>query len=295
MIVIKFGGSSVKNGDGARRVVRVVKTAKSTGAAVLVVVSALELVTRLLVNLAEFIENGNKSEVNNRINSLIQLHRCLSISLGIPCGRAEQALQEFDDLRLLEPCGNPPRLKDKTLAAGELASSRLYAEILAWFGIHAEWIDPRQVIVTDGVHGAANPDMSITRSRVQSLILPRIRQGVVLVTGGFVGATIHGATTTLGFDGSDRSAVILGVSVNASEVHKMTDVDGVMPLDPDGMPYGEVILALSYERASELALKARRKFLHPDAIRMAKEYGVPIRVRSTLNPAHPGTLIGSTD
>jgi len=118
--------------------------------------------------------------------------------------------------------------------------------------------------------------------------------GVPVITG-FIGATSEGVVTTLGRGGSDYSGAILGAAIKADEVWIYTDVDGVMTADPRVVQGVRTLDTLSYREMSELAYFGA-KVLHPKTVMPALEMGIPIRIRNTFNPSHPGTLVvGRTD
>ncbi len=97
-------------------------------------------------------------------------------------------------------------------------------------------------------------------------------------------------TTTLGRGGSDFSAAILGQAVDADEVWIWTDVDGVMSADPRLVPGAVSIPTLTFREVSELAYYGA-KVLHPKTMRPCVESGIPLRIKNTFNPTHPGTVI----
>ncbi|KPV44980.1 aspartate kinase, partial [Kouleothrix aurantiaca] len=109
---------------------------------------------------------------------------------------------------------------------------------------------------------------------------------------GFIGATEHGATTTLGRGGSDYSGAIIGAALDADEVAIYPDVDGVMTTDPRLAPDARVIPTISFAEMGELAYFGA-KVLHPRTIRPVVEHGIPLRIRNTFNAAHTGTLVVS--
>jgi aspartate kinase len=132
--------------------------------------------------------------------------------------------------------------------------------------------------------------MDQTRERVQTRLAPMLEDGIVPVVTGFIGATAQGVTTTLGRGGSDYTAAILGVCLDAAEVWTWTDVDGVMTADPRVVPEARVIPTVSFNEISELAYFGA-KVLHPKTIRPITERKIPLRVKNTFNPTHPGTLV----
>jgi aspartokinase/homoserine dehydrogenase 1 len=114
--------------------------------------------------------------------------------------------------------------------------------------------------------------------------------GEVPVVTGFIGSTADGVVTTLGRGGSDYSGAIIGAATAADEVWIYTDVDGVMTADPRVVRGVRTLESLSYLEMSELAYFGA-KVLHPKTILPALERGIPIRIKNTFNPAHPGTLV----
>jgi aspartate kinase len=183
-----------------------------------------------------------------------------------------------------------PRSLDAVVAAGELASSRIVAAAFAELEIPGTWVDARTVVVTDGEHTAAAPDMAATTKRVQDRLRPTIAARQVPVLGGFIGATSHGVTTTLGRGGSDYSAAIVGACLDADEIQIWTDVDGMLTADPRVVPSPRVVPHLSFAEASELAYFGA-KVLHPSTILPAVAKNIPVRILNSRRPDAPGTLI----
>ena len=144
--------------------------------------------------------------------------------------------------------------------------------------------------MTDTHFQAANPIADLTRSKTQNRLLPLLDKGVTPVVTGFIGATLDGAITTLGRGGSDFSAAIMGVALDADEVWIWTDVNGVMTTDPRIDPAARTLPALTYREISELAYYGA-KVLHPKTIRPVVERGIALWIKNTFDPAHPGTQI----
>ncbi|HEX7251451.1 MAG TPA: aspartate kinase, partial [Thermoanaerobaculia bacterium] len=183
--------------------------------------------------------------------------------------------------------------RDQFLAHGELVSSVVAVEALALHGLPAVWVDAREVLITDGRFGRAQPDFAEIARRAGQRIAGPAAQGQVPVLGGFIGATDSGQTTTLGRGGSDYSAAIFGAAVGASAVEIWTDVDGMMTADPQIVPEARVIEQISSEEASELAYFGAR-VLHPLTLAPAIEKGIPVRIRNSRHPERPGTEIRPT-
>jgi aspartate kinase len=144
--------------------------------------------------------------------------------------------------------------------------------------------------VTDAQHGAAVPDRAATDERLRALVRPLLADGVVPVTGGFVGATTAGLATTLGRGGSDYSAALFGAGLPADEIQIWTDVDGMLTADPRLVAGPRVVSCLSFDEASELAYFGA-KVLHPSTILPAVGRGIPVRILNSHRPEAPGTLV----
>jgi aspartate kinase len=145
-------------------------------------------------------------------------------------------------------------------------------------------------MITDENHGAAEPDLEEVARRCERWIVPHLLAGAVPVTGGFVGATRSGRTTTLGRGGSDTSAAVLGSAMAAVEIQIWTDVDGLMTADPKLVPEARTLPRVSFAEAAELAYYGA-KVLHPASIAPAVRRAIPVRVLNARAPDLPGTRI----
>jgi aspartate kinase len=183
-----------------------------------------------------------------------------------------------------------PRDHDALVAMGELASSRIVAAAFADRGVPAVWVDARRVLVTDSDHTQALPDMDATLVRAREELGSRVAAGQVPVTGGFIGATESGVTTTLGRGGSDYSAAIFGACLDVNEIQIWTDVDGMLTADPRVVPEPRLVPQLSFAEASELAYFGA-KVLHPATILPAVARNIPVRILNSRRPEVTGTII----
>jgi aspartate kinase len=145
-------------------------------------------------------------------------------------------------------------------------------------------------MITDENHGAAEPDLDEVARRSERVIVPHVLAGAVPVTGGFVGATRSGRTTTLGRGGSDTSAAVLGSVMAAAEIQIWTDVNGLMTADPKLVPAARTLSRVSFAEAAELAYYGA-KVLHPASIAPAVRRAIPVRVLNARAPEDPGTRI----
>ena len=268
MVVQKFGGTSVADPDAIRRLIEIVRTARTRdGRGPVVVVSAMNRVTDTLLTIAA---DAGASHVEAAVARVDQLGAVI---------KALAVLREVS-----------PRTLDVVAAMGEILSSRIVAAAMAGGGLPAAWVDARRVILTNDDHTCAAPLMRETNAALRASLLPLVDSGRVPVLGGFVGATLEGHTTTLGRGGSDYSGALVGAGIDAAEIQIWTDVDGMLTADPRLIEKPRLVPALSFAEAAELAYFGA-KVLHPSTILPAVERNIPVRILNSWKPDRAGTLI----
>jgi aspartate kinase len=300
MRVLKFGGTSVADAAAIERLATIVRRERDNDPrpGMLVVVSALGGVTDALLGLGEQARAGRTSDALDALDALRARHDHVAAALvpgealaeltswiGDQFDHLRSAVRTLSALRELHPSSH-----DGLAAAGELLSSRMVAAALASRGLPAAWADPRLLIVTDNHHTAAVPDMPATFTRVTAALNGLLAEGTVPVTGGFVGATVDGITTTLGRGGSDYSASILGAALGVDEIQIWTDVDGMLTTDPRVYGTPRLVTHLSFGEAAELAYFGA-KVLHPKTIQPALAREIPVRILNSRRPEGDGTWI----
>lgn len=283
MIVMKFGGSSVSNGERIRRVVEIVRGRLDRRP--VVVASAFRGVTDELFAAAEEALKGGEQT----LEKIRERHRAVAGELGVDPDLVKENLSELSVLlkgiSLVKEL--TPRTLDYVVSFGERMSTRLIAAAFEKAGIPAEQHDAFDVgMLTDESFGSALPlpetDAELSKHFGRMKKLP--------VVTGYIGKTRGGDITTLGRNGSDFTATILGAALGASEIEIWSDTDGVMTADPRLAPAAKPIAALTFEEASELAYYGG-KVLHPATIVPAVRKGIPVKVLNTFKPEHPGTAI----
>ncbi len=302
-LVMKFGGTSVGNAEAIRRTAALVGQQVHQGHQVVVVVSAMGTVpikvTDLLLQGAQAALAGDDEQPRAVIGLLQRSHHEAIAALLAPGPRRAALEQEIDGFveRYRALCGAvqvlgelTPRALDAIAGMGEQMSARLVAAALQAAGLAAAPVDATGLIVTDDHFQEATPLLAETTGRVQAALAPLLAAGTIPVVTGFVAATADGITTTLGRGGSDYSAALIGRALPGDEVWIWTDVDGVLSADPRLVPDAQPIGALTYREVSELAYYGAR-VLHPRTIRPCVEAGIPLRIKNTFNPGHPGTVI----
>jgi aspartate kinase len=294
-VVMKFGGTSVGDGEAIGRLVRHVIAARQKGE-IVVVVSALSKVTDRLLQLASFAAAGNEEAITSGVRELHERHADIARQVVANAdGVVALIARETSELRnLLHAVATlkdaSPRTRDTIAAFGELLSSRIVVGACEAAGLSAAWVDPRRILLTNDSFGAALPLMEETTAAVTRHLRPELASGRTPVVGGYVGATTGGVTTTLGRGGSDYSAAIFGAALAAHEIQIWTDVDGMMTADPRVVASTHVVPRLSFEEASELAYFGA-KVLHPSTILPAVSKAIPVRILNSRRFAGAGTLI----
>jgi aspartate kinase len=176
---------------------------------------------------------------------------------------------------------------DLLMCCGELISSVVMANALQLNGIEAVPLSGGQAgIITDNKFSDAS-----LKDFEDAKILDLVSEGKVPIITGFQGITEEGYFTTLGRGGSDTSAAIIGVGLDAEKIEIYTDVDGIMTADPRIVEEASLINVLSYDEVFQLADQGA-KVIHPNAVEIAKMGNIPIVIKNTMNDCE-GTIINS--
>ncbi len=295
MIIMKFGGSSVESAAAIERVAGIVKARESRRP--VVVVSAMGKTTNKLLAIANAAIDGTRAEYIRQLHDLRDMHS-REARLVVPLSdRAsldrflDEQFQELTELvKGLAVLGElTPRSIDAISSYGERLSSFIVTLAFRHFGMKAEHLDARDVIVTDRRHTHAAPLFPETYARLAKTI-PPLTENAVVVMGGFIGSTEDGVTTTLGRGGSDFTASIAGAGIHAEEIQIWTDVDGMLTADPTILPGGHRVKTISFAEAAELAYFGA-KVLHPATVVPAVEKNIPVLILNSRRPDVPGTRI----
>ena len=296
MIVMKFGGTSVQDAEAIARVIEIVRGRLAEHP--LVVVSAMSKVTRLLCGIAEATIAGDREQVDTLLDDLLSRHhRVAEDLLADDAQRFMQTIVRIDGLWdelatfVDETCGTG-RLSDcdhaRILSTGELLSSVIVSAAMDAAGLDCTWLDARDLMTTDENYLSARPDLEATRANVREEACGTTAG--VLLTQGFIARTFAGDPAVLGFEGSDYSAAIFGMCLDASRVEIWTDVDGIRSADPRIVAQTWRIPELSYEEAAEMAYLGAR-VLHPLTIGPARSQGIPICVLNSHQPEGSGSRV----
>ncbi|MBI3402993.1 MAG: bifunctional aspartate kinase/homoserine dehydrogenase I [Acidobacteria bacterium] len=303
MKVLKFGGSSLSTPATIRGVGRILRDERRRGP-VIAVVSAFQGVTNQLLECARLAERADPAYLDV-YEQIARRHRsAVSHLIGPRHGRVRAQVDvlltelqsTLQGIHLLRHC--PLRALDMTASFGERLSALIVSAYLsrAWSALSPQLsalcVDARDCVVTDDQFTRANVLFRQTNRRTRALLgrLARGKGRVLPVVTGFIGATEDGQTTTIGRNGSDYSAAIIGAAVGASAIEIWTDVDGVLSADPKIVRAAFVLPEMTYEEAMELSYFGA-KVLHSATIAPAVAKRIPILIKNTFNPDAPGTLI----
>ena len=294
-VVHKFGGTSVADADCFRRVAQLV--AARAGDNLAVVVSAMRGVTDQLLGLVERAAQG--VALGAEIEELRTRYLGTVIEL-LPAPSAAVLREQFEkDIESIESVlkalslvrSASHRSRDLVSGFGEIWSARLLTALLqsmASVRVPVQFVNARDILIIDSGEMGPIVVWDESRRRCRQIIGEKF-SGIAVITG-FIASSREGLPSTLGRNGSDYSASIFGALLDAAAVEIWTDVDGVMSGDPRRVPEAKVIGAMSYNEAMELAYFGA-KVIHPQTMAPAVAQNIPLRIRNTFNPDHPGTTI----
>jgi bifunctional aspartokinase / homoserine dehydrogenase 1 len=294
MRILKFGGSSLANPERIKQVIEIVLQYYKKKSDLSVVVSAMSGVTNQLVQLcnqiSEFSTENEPSIQEIEQRHLIAIKELLPV-IDQPAAMAEimTMCNELSDVvKGASLVGEvTPRTRDLILSFGERLSAYLFYQAIKVDIPGVLFTDARNLIKTDATFGKARVDFESSAELIKEYYLMHF--GLKVVTG-FIGSTQLGQTTTLGRNGSDYTASILGGVLDADAIEIWSDTDGVMTADPAYVEEAQTIEQLSYNEAMELS-HFGAKIIFPASLHPAMAKKIPLLVKNTFNPEHKGTLI----
>ena len=297
MIVMKFGGTSVANFEAITRTIFIIGGRLDQKP--VVVVSALSKVTDLLYKISDAAAAKDLPQTRELLCQLRKRHIDLTEEL-----LAQSMLKEEAVARVNELCDSlegiamavcslgelSDRNKAVIISTGEYLSSTIISYAMNAKGIRTKWIDARSMMITSESYLKGEPDMDAIAATVPGVVAEAYQGMNAVITQGFVGVTSEGRPTVLGRGGSDYSASLIGMAVDAEKIEIWTDVDGVRTADPRYVPNTKSLEQISFEEAAEMA-HFGAKVLHPLTIEPAVKKNIPIYVLNSMNPSGKGTAI----
>jgi aspartokinase/homoserine dehydrogenase 1 len=298
ILTLKFGGTSMGNHGSIARVMKIVRETRAKND-VVTIVSAMSGVTDSLLDIGRQALLGKRLKVETGIERLGGLHEkhfhplANSVTSRGWIGRfIENSLDEIKSLTegvlLLHEFSE--RTKDKLLSYGEILSSSLLARVMHDEDSAFRYCDARKWLIVDWSAQGAIVDMAQTERQGRRHLLPMLKKGFSPIIPGFICKARDGQTATLGRNGSDYSAAIVGAILRSREIWIYTDVDGIMTADPNLVSEAAILRQVSYQEAAEMSYLGA-KVVHPKTMIPAVLHKIPIRIKNTFNPGCPGTLI----
>lgn len=289
-VVLKFGGTSVKNRACWDNIGGIVQEHMDDGALPVVVCSAVGGVTDLLVRIVNTVAEGRRPDLRDIRGRHEQLARDLEVDLD---ERFEEVWDQLESACSARSC--TPRREARIMATGELLSTSLGVQYLRRIGLSAHWEDARSWLRTAPGCGndALSADVDFSPDPAMQTAIAGIGPDCV-VTQGFICSTPGGLTSLLGRGGSDTSAACFAAKLQADKLEIWTDVPGLFTANPRVVPAARLIRHMSYDEAEALAA-AGGSVLHARTISPLRGDAIPLEVRSTHAPDVVGTHIGSDD
>ena len=289
MRIFKFGGASVKDADGVRNVVKVLQKVGHENT--LMVVSAMGKMT----NAMEEVVNAyfeDETLLDEKIQTVADYHKAIINELfeakNHPIHHGlNKLIEEFRGFLLWNKSPKYAFVYDQVVGYGELISTSIISAYLSEVGMENKWLDVRELIKTDNAYRDAKVNWDITESLVKS----KVDTKKLNIIQGFLGSDENNFTTTLGREGSDYTAAILGYCLDAGSVTIWKDVPGVLNADPRHFQETQKLEQISYREAIELAFYGA-SVIHPKTLQPLQRKEIPLHVKSFLKPLDKGTTVG---
>lgn len=284
MKVYKFGGASVKDAAGVRNLEKIVRAADDE---LMVVVSAMGKTTNALERVVEFLDAGKEEAALNQWVDIIDYHVAIMKELGLKPG---------SDIRLQGEIPFDPQLPldenyDQVVSLGEIMSTQIVAVYLLKQGLSVEWWNMPKLLRTDDTWREAKVDNATSAATIRAG-WERANRPKIVIAQGFIGGTAEGKRTTLGREGSDYTAALLGNYLDAESVTIWKDVPGILNADPRLEPDTILIPSLRYQDAVELSYSGAQ-IIHPKTIRPLENKQIPLFVKPFGDPEAAGSKIAA--
>ncbi len=287
MKIFKFGGASVSSAKAINNAASITGMFPGKKA---VVVSAMGKTTNAMEDLVKsyFQRDDNTSNIFNKIR---EYHFEIISDLDFDANEKNKVKYLFNELS--ERLETEPSLDfnyeyDQVVCYGELISTTIISILFNKKGVLNEWVDIRKCLRTDDTYREAVVDWDRSERLINNTF--NFTDTDLYITQGFIGSTITNQTTTLGREGSDFSAAILGNALHVNSVTIWKNVPGILNGDPEDFSDTEKIEEMSYKEAIELAYSGA-KVIHPKTIKPLRNKNIPLFVKPFDAPDQEGTVI----
>ncbi len=289
MKVYKFGGASVKDADGVRNLLDIVRPESE----LFIIVSAMGKTTNALERVFEAMQRHEPDTALERVAEIRDYHKRIIDDLyGAPTKimRVELLFEQLCNTvrNTIYRTADAELWYDTIVAFGELISTTIVSEYLAREGVENCWIDMRQTFLTAQRHKDADVNLEATAYRLTRAMKQSEKR--LFVGQGFIGGAPDGTTATLGREGSDYSAAVVASVIDAESMTVWKDVDGILNADPKIFPDSRKIDRLNYIDTIELAYSGAQ-IIHPKTIKPLQNKNIPLYVRPFLDKSRAGSVI----
>ena len=288
MKVFKFGGASIKSANAIKNVAKILNSQDLSNC--LFVISAMGKMTNAFEKITDAYFNNDQEKLTESIDFTSNFHLKIINNLFAENHVIHQKITVlFGQLvRFLtqNKSRNYDYLYDQIVSYGELLSTTIVSDYLNEIKIYNNWVDVREIIITDAVFRDATVNWQETEKRIKT----KIDFSKLTIVQGFIGGDLNGNTTTLGREGSDFTAGIFAYCLDAESLTIWKDVLGVLNADPREFKEVQLLEHISYEETIEMAFYGA-SVIHPKTIKPIQNKKIPLIVRSFKNLNSPGTKV----
>jgi aspartate kinase len=288
MKVFKFGGASIKSANAIKNVAKILNSQDLSNC--LLVISAMGKMTNAFEKITDAYFNNDQEKLTESIDFISNFHLKIINNLFAENHVIHQKITVlFGQLvRFLtqNKSRNYDYLYDQIVSYGELLSTTIVSDYLNEIKIYNNWVDVREIIITDAVFRDATVNWQETEKRIKT----KIDFSKLTIVQGFIGGDLNGNTTTLGREGSDFTAGIFAYCLDAESLTIWKDVLGVLNADPREFKEVQLLEHISYEETIEMAFYGA-SVIHPKTIKPIQNKKIPLIVRSFKNLNSPGTKV----
>ena len=290
MKVFKFGGASVKDANAVKNVCNILSLYKNEK--IIVVVSAMGKTTNLL---EKIIKSKNNLEFQELKKQLFSFHQKIIHDLNLQKETSPIIEEATKNMKrsFKKDRKNKQEIYSEIVSIGEYLSSNILSCYLKKQKFKASWCDAKSIITTTEKKIDSSIVWPLTQQKFNDIAPPLFKKNSILVTQGFIGTNKLEETTTLGREGSDFSAAIFAYCGNADGVYIWKDVPGMLNADPKFFENTIKLEQISYREALELSYYGA-SVIHPKTIKPLHNKGIPLYVKSFLEPKSTGTIINSS-
>ena len=288
MKVFKFGGASIKSANAIKNVAKILNSQDLSNC--LLVISAMGKMTNAFEKITDAYFNNDQEKLTESIDFTSNFHLKIINNLFAENHVIHQKITVLFGQLLRFLTQNKSRnydyLYDQIVSYGELLSTTIVSDYLNEIKIYNNWVDVREIIITDAVFRDATVNWQETEKRIKT----KVDFSKLTIVQGFIGGDLNGNTTTLGREGSDFTAGIFAYCLDAESLTIWKDVLGVLNADPREFKEVQLLKHISYEETIEMAFYGA-SVIHPKTIKPIQNKKIPLIVRSFKNLNSPGTKV----